>query len=209
MKKRLYLHPVTERIWHMLHAIIIIGLIVSGAAIHWPEKAGNLLGNMRNAVYAHEGLGWFLVFDYLLWFFYNIFSGRVKHYIPQKGEIPGGAILQIKYYAYGIFVGAPHPISATENNKFNPLQKIAYFKTMFFMMPLLIATGIVFMYHKDLSSFIGMIGGIKWVAIVHTLVAYYFAAFLLAHLYLATTGSTPLDNYKSIITGWAEEEDHG
>ena len=41
-------------------------------------------------------------------------------------------------------------------------------------------------------------------SLVHTLAAWLFGSFLLMHIYLTTTGQTPLTNIKTMITGWEE-----
>ena len=44
---------------------------------------------------------------------------------------------------------------------------------------------------------------------IHTFVAWAFAAFIVMHIYLTTTGETPLSGIKSMITGWEDVEVHG
>jgi thiosulfate reductase cytochrome b subunit len=39
-------------------------------------------------------------------------------------------------------------------------------------------------------------------ATVHSLVAWLFGAFLIGHVYLITTGPTPLAYLRSMISGW-------
>jgi thiosulfate reductase cytochrome b subunit len=48
-------------------------------------------------------------------------------------------------------------------------------------------------------------------AIIHLVLAGLFAAFLVAQIYLATTGETVGENFKAIITGWGIDAhgDHG
>ncbi len=60
---------------------------------------------------------------------YNLGTGRISHYIPTKEDIPMGMIKQARFYGYGIFKHEPHPYAPSEDNKFNPLQKIAYFSS--------------------------------------------------------------------------------
>jgi len=45
-------------------------------------------------------------------------------------------------------------------------------------------------------------------ALVHTLVAWTFATFIVMHIYLTTTGHTPTAGIKSMIVGWDEIEKH-
>ncbi len=49
-------------------------------------------------------------------------------------------------------------------------------------------------------------GGLSFLAPVHTLIAWTFAAFIVAHVYLTTTGSTPLEAMRGMITGFEEVE---
>lgn len=207
MSEKMYLHPLTERIWHWIHAVLIILLIVSGMQIHWPDTV-NFFGSFSNAINVHEWSGIFVVFDFLLWLFYNLITKRVSHYIPRKKDIYPGIPKQARFYAYGIFKNEPHPYSASEDNKFNPLQKMAYFKFMFLMMPILLLSGIVYLFPSLFASFIIVIGGLKVVAVIHFIMAIIFAAFLVAHLYLATTGHTVFADFISMINGYAEKEEH-
>ena len=43
----------------------------------------------------------------------------------------------------------------------------------------------------------------------HTLIAWTFAAFIIGHVYLTTTGHEPLEGIKGMVTGWEEVEIHG
>jgi thiosulfate reductase cytochrome b subunit len=40
------------------------------------------------------------------------------------------------------------------------------------------------------------------------LVAWTFATFIVAHVYLTTTGATPLEAMRGMVTGWEEVEVH-
>ncbi|MEA2014820.1 MAG: cytochrome b/b6 domain-containing protein, partial [Thermodesulfobacteriota bacterium] len=102
----------------------------------------------------------------------------------------------------------PHPYAPSEDNKFNPLQKVTYFNFMFFMMPLLLISGILYMYPFHFSSFIAFLGGLKVVALFHYIMAIIFAAFFVAHIYLATTGRTVFADFVTMVTGYAEKEEH-
>jgi formate dehydrogenase gamma subunit len=207
MSEKMYLHPVIERIWHWIHAILIILLIISGIQIHWPDTI-NIFESYSTAITVHEWSGIFVICDFLLWLFYNIISKRVSHYIPRKEDLYPGIPRQARFYAYGMFKGEPHPYSASEDNKFNPLQKMAYFNFMVFMMPLLLISGILYLYPSCFAYFIAFIGGLKVVAIIHFIMAIIFASFLIVHLYLATTGYTIFGDIISMITGYAEKEEH-
>ncbi|MCX5871864.1 MAG: cytochrome b/b6 domain-containing protein [Deltaproteobacteria bacterium] len=205
-QEKIYLHPLFERIWHWFQALCIIMLIITGIMIHWPEL---FRGWFDWAISVHNWFGWATVIAWGLWLLYVIFSGRISHYIPKKGEIPGGMIKQAKFYGYGIFKHEPHPYAPSEDNKFNPLQKLAYLKFQLLLFPLLLISGILYMYPETFAGFIKAIGGLWVLATIHYILGALFAAFLIAHLYLATTGETIGENFKAMIFGYGTKEEHG
>ena len=49
--------------------------------------------------------------------------------------------------------------------------------------------------------------GLETVAIIHVIGAFLLVVFLIVHLYLITTGTTPLTNLKAMITGFEVVEE--
>ncbi|MBI5570791.1 MAG: cytochrome b/b6 domain-containing protein [Desulfomonile tiedjei] len=205
-EEKILLHPLPERIWHWFQALCIVMLVITGIMLHWPEK---FPGWFSWSVTVHNWFGIGAVIAFLFWLIYNLSTRRIRHYIPRKGEIPRGLITQAKFYGYGIFKHEPHPYAPSEDNKFNPLQKIAYLKFQLLLFPLLLISGLLYMYPQACSGVINAIGGMTVLAIVHYILGALFAAFLVAHLYLATTGETIGENFKAIIFGYGIKEDHG
>ena len=80
---------------------------------------------------------------------------------------------------------------------------------MFFLMPILIATGVLLWDLDRFASFIDAVGGIKAVSAAHLLVTICFVAFLFVHVYLTTLGRTPLEHIKAMFTGYEEEPEQG
>jgi thiosulfate reductase cytochrome b subunit len=205
-EEKILLHPGIERLWHWFQALCIVMLIITGILLHWPEK---FPGWFDWAVSVHNWFGWGAVIAFLVWLIYNLVTGRISHYIPKKEEIPKGMVTQAKFYGYGIFKHEPHPYAPSEDNKFNPLQKIAYLKFQLILFPILLISGILYMYPKSFSGIINAIGGMAVLGVIHLILAGLFTAFLVAHLYLATTGETVGENFKAIITGYGIKEEHG
>jgi thiosulfate reductase cytochrome b subunit len=116
---------------------------------------------------------------------------------------------QAQYYGYGLFLGKPNPHHATPDNKFNPMQQVAYFSIMFFLMPVLLATGLLLWDLDRFAAVIDLLGGIKIVSAAHLLVTIFFTAFLFVHVYLTTLGHTPLEHIKAMFTGYEEEPEQG
>jgi len=205
---KLYLHTLPERIWHGTHAVLVLLLILSGIQIHWPDHVA-LFGSFSSAIAWHNALGLLLVADFLFWLAYTLASKRIIHYRFRKGEIHPGMVLQARYYLYDIFVHKPHPFAATEDNKFNPLQKGAYILKMFIWMPLLLASGLIYLFPSFFAPIVSLIGGLKVVATVHFLMAILFTSMYVGHIYLATTGHTVLAEFETIVSGYKEEEPAG
>ncbi len=199
------LHPLIERIWHWVQAICTIVLITTGAMLHWPEK---FPGWFDWAVKVHNWFGIATVLAFVLWLVYNLVTGRISHYFPKAQEIASGITRQVRYYVYGIFRHEPHPHHPTEDNKFNPLQKIAYLQFQLFILPIVLVSGLLYMYPDTLRGLIDQVGGMALLGTVHFFLGGLFAAFLVAHIYLATTGETIGENFKAIITGYGIKSHH-
>jgi thiosulfate reductase cytochrome b subunit len=123
-------------------------------------------------------------------------------------ETKRGLLRQAIFYFYYYFLGRPNPHVATPENKFNPMQKMAYAAMMLILLPLVIATGIMLLNVAPLRALLMAVGGIKLVDGAHFLLACAFCAFLFTHGYLATLGHTPLAHFKPMWTGWEEVEQH-
>lgn len=197
--EKILLHPLIERLWHWVQAVCIIMLIITGVILHWPEI---FPGWFQWAVSMHNWFGVATLIAFIVWLIYNLGTRRIKHYIPRRWEIPGGMIKQARFYVYGIFKHEPHPYAPTEDNKFNPLQKISYLLFQMCLMPILLISGILYMYPDSCRGIIDAIGGMWVLSVIHYILAALFAAFLIAHLYLATTGETIGENFKAMIFGW-------
>jgi thiosulfate reductase cytochrome b subunit len=55
---------------------------------------------------------------------------------------------------------------------------------------------------------VALLGGLPVIAPVHALAAWFFATFIVGHVYLTTTGPTPLEGIRAMVTGVEEVEDH-
>jgi len=197
-EETIYLHPLIERLWHWAQALCTIVLSVTGAMMHWPEQ---FPGWFQWAIATHNQFGIAAVIVFLVWLLYNLLTGRISHYIPNKRDIQG-ILKQIRFYAWGIFKHEPHPYAPTADEKFNPLQKLAYLQFQLFILPIVLASGLLYMYPDTLRGIIERIGGMALLGSVHFFLGGLFAAFLVAHIYLATTGETLGDYMKSMITGY-------
>jgi len=193
-----YIYTGFTRIWHWMNAITIIGLLITGFQMHY-AGAEHIDGKV------HHFLGYALIIEYLFFLAYGIVTKDIKQFIPAAWEFTEGLIKQGKFYAIGIFKGEEHPYHMVREHRLNPLQKPAYFSIMFGLVPMIIITGLTLM-RPDLMSFlINWIGGqenMKYVFYLHLISAFGVLAFLLGHLYLATTGDTVKQHYEVMVTGF-------
>jgi thiosulfate reductase cytochrome b subunit len=198
---KLYLYPVWLRIWHAINAIGIIILIISGLNMQFSEAWFSIL-NFKIAVNIHNVSGVIVSVSYLLFFLGNIFTGNKKYYRIKPKGLRKRLLKQAKYYLFGMFKGEQAPFPISEKRKFNPLQKYSYVAVMYLFVPLVIITGIALLFPEIIIEDVYSISGISLTAISHAILGFIISIFLFVHIYVASIGKSPINNYKSIITGW-------
>jgi len=197
MADRLYLFTRFERFWHWSQAALIITLLFSGFAIH----GSHALLDFRTAVEVHEVAAWLLIALWIFAIFWHFTTGQWRQYIPTLTNIQRVAL----YYARGIFIGAPHPYKVTAERKHNPLQRIAYLGILVLINPLIWISGLLYLFWGRLEPLLPDWLALEAVALAHTGGAFLMLIFLIVHVYLTTTGHTPLAHIRAMITGWEEQ----
>ena len=145
--------------------------------------------------------------SWVFWFVYSLISGNLsRHYAIRRGDLRG-TFRQAQFYMISIFQGEENPFRPSPDEKFNPLQKLAYGSIMGFFAPVLVVTGILF---SDILFFrkyvlLWNIAGV--VNALHVIGAYVFVLYLIVHIYMATLGSTAFSHIKAMIVGYEEEPD--
>jgi thiosulfate reductase cytochrome b subunit len=92
----------------------------------------------------------------------------------------------------------------TRERKHNPLQRIAYLGVLLLINPLIWGSGLLYLFWARLEAYMPAWLGLESVALLHTLGAFLMLSFLIVHVYLTTTGHTPLAHIKAMISGWEE-----
>ena len=205
-KKTVYMYTLYERFWHWLQALAIIGLIFTGLVIHAPSLFGFMA--FEGAVYVHNVLAFILLVNAFLAVFYHIAGGAIRRFLPEPHGFFSQAVEQAAYYLTGIFKGEKHPFEKNPEVRLNPLQKITYLVILNILLPLQIITGILIWGAQHFPAFLNEIGGLGLLVPIHSLVAWFFAAFLIMHIYLTTTGYTPMAAIKAMVVGWEDIEAH-
>lgn len=193
---RVYLFKPFERFWHWCQAALIIFMLLTGFEVHGTYS----LFGFEKAVSYHTIAAWTLVGLWIFAIFWHITSGEWRHYIPTTHNI----FVIAKYYSSGIFKDEPHPFRPSLSNKHNPLQRLTYLAVLTLLSPLLWFTGWLYLFYADWQAWgLGKLQ-LQWIATGHTLGAFLMLAFLISHLYLATTGHKITSQVKAMITGWED-----
>ena len=193
-----------ERFWHWLQALLIFFLGFSGFEIH---GAYTFFG-FRDAVRYHNVAAVMLLTLIVFAVFWHLTTGEWRQYIPTREHIRA----QLNYYLFGIFRNAPHPTRKTVLSKLNPLQKLTYFGLKILVIPVIVTSGLLYMLYRYPQQY-GVaalnIGSLEIIAIAHTAAAFLLVAFVVAHLYLITTGESMTSNLRAMLTGREELVVHG
>lgn len=193
------LYTFHERAWHAVQAITILGLLLTGAEIHSPDRL-QLFG-FRTAILVHNALAAVLLLNAVMGLFYFFTSGLLRQFGPRPRDFVSMSIAQIRYYAHGIFHGAPHPMQHDPDHKLNPLQQVTYLAILNVLLPAQIVSGVLIWGAQHWPGLVASLGGLTWLAPLHALAAWFFLAFTVMHVYLTTTGDTLTANVEAMLTG--------
>ena len=198
--ERVYMYDTYERFWHWLQTVTIILLLLTGLVIHRPDLFG--MFSFRHMVTLHNLLAIILVANAALALFWHLASGQIRQFIPRPYGFFDQAIVQAKFYLQGIFKDKEHPFEKSYRKKLNPLQQISYFGLLNVLLPLQIITGAVMWGVQQWPQIALTLGGLPFLAPFHTLIAWLLATFVVAHVYLTTTGATVGQDINAMVTGW-------
>jgi len=196
----IYLYSRYERFWHWLQMVLILILLVTGFEVHDPFA---FLG-FQTAVKVHNfiGITWLIAFAFFLFWVFT--TGEWRQYVPTTKKM----LSVIRYYSYGIFKGESHPVPKRKNAKHNPLQRLSYLSLAAFLLPVQMATGVLYWGYNSWSAWGGLgFLSLKLVAFVHVAGAFSILTFLIVHVYMTTTGHSLFAHIKAMITGWESVEE--
>jgi thiosulfate reductase cytochrome b subunit len=201
MKEGLYLYPLWVRLWHFINALLFLALICSGLCLQYSTAKFTFIP-FRYAVSIHNISGILITAVFVLFLFANRFTSNGNYYRIRLPGLTKMIMKQTRYYVYGIFKKEEPPYPVTQENKFNPLQKISYALVMYLLMPVLILTGILLFFPDILPSKILGVSGLHLIDLLHIITGFILSIFMMIHIYFCTIGKTPAANFKSIINGW-------
>ena len=203
-KQRVNIYKGFERFWHWMQAILIFFLAFTGFEIHGSYR---FLG-FREAVRYHNIAATMFIVLIIFAIFWHFTTGEWKQYLPTLKNVRA----QLNFYLFGIFRNAPHPTKKTLLSKLNPFQRLTYLGLKVLVIPVMVTSGLLYMFYR----FPGQRGveainikSLSFIALAHTLGAFLLVAFVIAHLYLITTGETLSSNLKAMLSGYEELEVDG
>jgi len=194
--QRAYVYKGFGRFWHWTQAMLILFLALTGFEVHGSFQ---FLG-YRQAVLYHSTAAVALLALIAFAIFWHFTTGEWRQYLPTREMLRA----QVEYYLIGIFHNAPHPTKKTPLSKLNPLQKLVYLALKILVIPVMVVSGLLYMFFRYPQAKALGVGGLEWIALAHTAGAFFLVAFLIGHVYLITTGHTPVSNLKAMITGYEE-----
>lgn len=199
--EKLYLYSLWLRVWHGINALCIIALIYSGLSLHYSARSLFLM-NFESAVNLHNLSGVIVSLNYFVFVLGNLFTKNGKYYRVKTRGLVKRVKKQAMYYLQGMFNGEEPPFPVSEKRKFNPLQKYSYIIVMYLFVPGVIISGFALLYPETIIDQVFQVSGVMLTAVLHSIIGFFIFIFLLVHLYVASLGKSPLNSYKSIITGW-------
>lgn len=196
--QKIYLYSRFERLWHWLQGGLITALLLTGFEAH---GSFSLFG-FRQAHDIHNWCAWAWVIGSAFMVFWLLITGEWRQYAPTTRKVAEVA----RYYLVGIFRGEPHPVPKSLRAKHNPLQRLTYLSLAALLLPLQMATGLLYYSYNSWPEMGLGAWSLGTVAVLHTLGGFALLVFFIVHVYMTTTGHTPLAHIKGMITGWEEVE---
>jgi thiosulfate reductase cytochrome b subunit len=205
--QRIYLHPLTVRIWHWVNAVACVLLFLTGIQIRYVGLIDVV--SFRTAVIFHSWVGFILIANFFLWLGFYLCSPRIKSYHTDASPSAFflGALRQAVFYGFGIFRKWPNPFRPSIYRKFNPLQLMTYQVLMLVVLPIQCITGVLLWNLVRFAPVVNLLGGVRVVDTAHVLVFIFFGFYLPAHIYLGTMGRRPSTHFKEMFTGYEEPEE--
>lgn len=194
--RKIMIYTRFERFWHWSQMLLIMLLMFSGFAIHGLHQALDF----HSAVRLHTWSALALVVLWLFAIFWHLTTGTWRHYVPTTN----GLWRVARYYAYGIFRGEHHPYRKAFWRKHNPLQALAYLALKLALFPAIWISGLAYLGY---NLWEGTANATQWltaVAVIHTLSAFAILAFVIAHIYLLTTGHSFIAHLRPMLDGYDE-----
>lgn len=189
--------PLWVRIWHWITAALFVILTVTGFMLHFAiSSLAGLTYALANTVHDYTGLA--LAVVYAIYLPIAAATRYPGQYVP-RGQRRWRQIRdQVAAYLRG------HG-ELQQSERFNMVQKVIYLSAVFLLLPLLIVSGLIYLYYPDLPSLVPetVMGfdGLWPVALTHYLLGVLASGFLVVHVYMGLLGPEAKTALRRIVTG--------
>lgn len=200
---KIYLYPIWIRVWHLINALMCLLLILSGMSMQFSSLENPFI-NFRQAVALHNIGGITLSISYLIFFTGNIIYPNGKFYKIEWKGLGTRLKNQFTYYSFGIFQSKTPPYPITADRKFNPLQQVSYVTVMYFLVPVLILTGIGLLFPGLIVNAVIGNKGLFVADLLHVICGFLVSLFMIVHIYFCTIGYRVSSHFKAMATGYHE-----
>jgi predicted CXXCH cytochrome family protein len=174
-------HPVPETIWHLVHGLCVIMLILTGIQLRLPDLFP-IFATFLNAVNLHNICGWVVLADYVFWLGYEGWRGRLgRAYFVSPRVFFRDLNEMIHYYGYLIFIGAGCPINFDVKGIVESFEKALFFVIMFIVIPAQIFTGILLHDLYRTMPIVETLGGLRFIVALHLVFAYVLVCLIIVH----------------------------
>ena len=203
----MYLYPKWVRLWHLINAILIIILILTGISMQYTGEDKKFLMDFAKAVRWHNLSAILVTASFIFFVTGNLLTENGKYYKLKRQNFWSDLGKQMRYYAWGMFKGEKHPFPISLERKFNPLQKFSYVMAMYVAMPLVIISGTGLMFPEITIRGIFGVSGLILTDILHITMGFFLSIFLVIHIYTCTLGSKPTSLFRGMLSGYHESEE--
>jgi thiosulfate reductase cytochrome b subunit len=204
----MYLYPKWVRLWHLLNAVLVIILILTGISMQYTGKDMKFLIEFAKAVKWHNFSAILLTASYIFFVTGNLLTENGKYYKLEKQNLLADLGKQMKHYAWGMFRGEKHPFPVSLERKFNPLQKFSYVVAMYIAMPLVIISGLGLLFPEVTINRIFGVSGLVLTDMLHIVMGFFLSVFLIIHIYTCTLGLRPTSLFRGMLSGYHESEEN-
>ncbi len=201
MSEKIYLYPIWVRSWHLVNAILCILLILTGLCMQYAGGETVIL-RFDIAVDVHNIAGIILTVSYFFFIIGNFITDNGDQYRFKRKSLILNLVMQMRFYAFGIFKKEEPPFPISKDNKFNPLQRFTYIIVTYFGLTILVITGWLYFFPGIIPHTIWGLSGILINALLHVSFAFIISVFMIVHVYFCTMGKTAGSNFMSMIDGW-------
>lgn len=195
-KRQVRTYPLFERFWHWSQMLLIGVLLFTGFAVRGLHHA---IG-FEQAVGLHTMAAIALMVLWVFAIFWHLTTGTWRHYVPTRN----GLWRVARFYTWGIFRGEHHPYRKAYHRKHNPLQALAYLGLKLALFPAIWISGLLYLGFNLWEDAAGAGMWLQLVANVHLVAAFGVAVFIIAHVYLLTTGHSTWEHVRPMVTGFDE-----